>query len=114
MKSITQFIYESYQKTTIKDGLANIVKNGGKIRFKHDGNDEDDEITIGYLGDKTFEFALILNDRFTTIKVDVKTNPKTMDPYDLYTEIEYLLEKKTGIYIGDNEIKVEILPMAKK
>lgn len=113
MKSITQFLYESYKKTTIADGLVSIVKNGGMIRFKHDGNDEDDEISIRYLGNKTFEFALILNDRFTNIKVDVETNPKTMESHDLYTEIEYLLEKKTGIYLGDDEIKVEILPPAK-
>lgn len=114
MKSITEFIYESYQKTTITDGLANIVKNGGKIRFKHDGDDEDDEISISYLGNKTFEFALILNGKFTTKKVDVESNPKTMEAYDLYTELEYLLEKTTGIYLGDDEIKVEILPPAKK
>lgn len=114
MKSITEFIYESYQKTTIADGLTNIVKNGGKIRFKHDGDDEDDEITISYLGDKTFEFALILNGRFTTKKVDVKSNPKTMEASKLYNELRYLLEKTTGIFLGYDEIKVEILPPAKK
>lgn len=111
MKSITEFIYESYQKTTIADGLTNIVKNGGKIQFKHD---EAGEISISYLGDKSFEFALTLKGKFTTKKVDVESNPKTMEAHDLYTELEYLLEEATGIYLGDDEIEVEVVPSTKK